>query len=209
MSDDDKTKTQGTVLGALTGAVVGGGIGALTGLMTGQGRAEDIIIGAIVGGMAGGVAGGVVGYQHGVEVARRKAQYRSSEEFYVSQIQEIDATTQQMKKVNANLSQEVRYLSQRRHELDQALAMGAVNVQAYRQELSSIRRHAGGLQRQMKPATDLVNYQRAVLQDAENTGTSPQIYQELQRAGAAQEEAYAPLEKNLHQLDQVGQPTRG
>jgi hypothetical protein len=209
MSDDDKTKAQGTVLGAVAGAVVGGGIGALTGLMVGQGRTEDIIIGAISGGVAGGMAGGVVGYQYGMAVAQRKAEYRNSEEFYISQIQEIDATTNLMKRNNAFLRQELRNLQGRRNALDQALAAGTLNSRSYRQELASMRSYSRALRQNAAPATDLVNFQRAVLDDAQTSGASGEIAEELIRASSEQEEAYAPLEKTLNQLEQVGKPTRG
>jgi uncharacterized protein YcfJ len=209
MSDDDKTKAQGSVFGAVAGAIVGGGLGALAGLAAGEGRAEDIIIGAIAGGVAGGAVGGVAGYHYGMMVAQKKAEYRSSEEFYLSQIQEIDAATAQMRIANADLSKQVASLQKRRRDLDRALAAGAVDRHFYNQEVAAIRRQARNLRQQAEPATQLVNIQRAVLKDAEQSGTTPYISDELIRAGAEQEEAYAPLEETLDQLSTVGQPTRG
>lgn len=209
MTDDDKTKAQGTALGAVSGAIIGGGLGALTGLMLGEGRAEDIIIGAIAGGVAGGMAGGVAGYQYGMAVAQKKAEYRSSEDFYLSQIAEIDAATGQMREANAGLSKEVALLEKRRASLDRALAAGAIDRRSYEQEVAAIGSRARQLKNEAAPATELVNFQRAVLKDAQNSAPPDDISAELSRAAAEQEEAYAPLEQTLNQLAAVAQPTRG
>ena len=208
MSDDDKTKAQGTFLGAVSGIIIGGGLGALTGLAVG-GSTEDVLAGAIIGGVTGGMAGGVAGYQYGMAVAQRKAYYRESEDFYLAEIEEINANTQAIESANQRLTREVAGLEKRKSALDRALADGEIERKAYRAELAGIRRDARNLRKEVRPAEEMIGYQRALLEDAEKSGTSESVADQLTRAAKKQESAYEPMEQALIRLAEVEKPTQG
>ncbi len=208
MSDEDTTKAQGTTVGAIGGAILGGGLGVLAALASG-GSSEQILAGALIGGVAGGIMGGTVGYQYGMAVAQRKAYYRDAEDFYLSEIAQIELNTQAMQSANQQLTREVAALENRKAQLDRALADGQIDQRAYQVELGALRRQAKGIQRNMRPAEEMIGYQRALLEDARQSGASPQVAQELQRAAAEQEATYETTEKALQRLAEITQPTRG
>lgn len=208
MSDEDTTKAQGATVGAIGGAILGGGLGVLAALASG-GSSEQILAGALIGGAAGGIMGGTVGYQYGMAVAQRKAYYRDSEDFYLSEIAQIELNTQAMQSANQQLTREVAALENRKAQLDRALADGQIDQRGYQVELGALRRQAKGIQRNMRPAEEMIGYQRALLEDARQSGTSPQVAQELQRAAAEQEATYETTEKALQRLAEITQPTRG
>lgn len=208
MDDGDKTRAQGTAVGAVAGAVIGGGLGALIGLASG-GRAEDIIAGAIIGGTSGAVAGGVAGYQYGMMVAQRKAEYARSEDFYIAQIGEIHANTAMIRDANLQLAGRVRSLELRRSQLDAALAKGQIDRRSYEAEVASVRHEANSLRRQGKPAVEMVQFQRAVMADAGENGAPDEVAEELSNAAADQEKAFGDFEEMMTRLSTVGQPTRG
>jgi len=208
MDDQETTKAQGSALGAVAGVIIGEGLGALVGLASG-GSTEDVLAGAVIGGVAGGVTGGVAGYQYGMAVAQRKAEYADSEDFYMAEIAEIDASTQSIRATNEELSQQVSELEDRKAYLESAFADGMITKRAFQTEFSGIRREARELRRQAAPVEDLVNYQRAVVNDAQESGTSDEVALELFRASSEQEQEYAPLEHTLQRLATVEKPTRG
>lgn len=71
-SDGQRTRNEGTAVGAGTGAVLGGLIGALVG-----GDSKGALIGAAIGAAAGGAAG----YAYGDHVASKKAEYAKEEDW--------------------------------------------------------------------------------------------------------------------------------
>lgn len=208
MSDDDQTKAQGTAVGAIGGAILGGGLGILAALASG-GSSDQIMAGAIIGGVAGGMAGGVAGYQYGMAVAQRKAYYRESEDFYLAEIAEMEANTLALQSANQQLVREVNALEKRKSELDRALADGAIDQRTYQREFGGLRREARSIERNMRPAEEMVGYQRALLEDAEQSGTSAEVAAELSRAAQEQEATYETTEQALERLAAITQPTRG
>jgi hypothetical protein len=77
-TDQQRTVTEGTAIGAGLGGVIGAGLGAAAGALTGN--SQNIVRGAIAGGILGASIGGVAGYQWGKRVAFKKDQYRTSED---------------------------------------------------------------------------------------------------------------------------------
>jgi len=207
MSDGNKTRAQGTALGAVGGAILGAGVGALCGLASG--KPEDIIAGAIIGGAAGAVGGGVLGYNYGKEVAEKKAQYANSEQFYAAQINECDQNTAAIKKANVQLSRSVAELEKRKANLDQQLAAGQIDRNAYKLQFATLKKDAQIVRAEADPAEKLVGYQKAVLEDAKDENASPEIQQQLAYAVQTQENAYKPIEESLARLTAVEKPTKG
>jgi hypothetical protein len=206
MSDGNKTRAQGTAVGAIGGAILGAGVGALCGLASG--KPEDIIAGAIVGGAAGAVGGGVLGYNYGKEVAEKKAQYASSEQFFAAQIGEISESTASIKKTNLQLSKTVETLETRKSQLNQQLAAGQIDKNAYKLQFAALKKDAQTAKVQADPAEKLVGYQRAVLRDAKDENAPAGIQQRLASVAQVQEDAYKPLQEALDRLTAVEKPTK-
>ena len=78
-TDQQRTRTEGTVLGVFLGALAGGAAGALIGLATGNGN--NVGEYAAAGAGAGAAIGGVAGYNWGKNVARKKEQYANAENY--------------------------------------------------------------------------------------------------------------------------------
>ena len=89
MEDQTATKVQGTALGAL----IGGAVGALAG------DTKGAIIGAL--------AGAGLGYYAGNEVAKRKAQYASEEDFLDAEIAQANEMNKEMAAYNSKLREKI------------------------------------------------------------------------------------------------------
>ena len=207
-TDEDATKAQGAGLGAVAGGILGAGAGALLGAASGQGT-EGIIAGAIAGGVVGATAGGFAGYMYGAKVAEKKAQYASSEDFYISEIGEIQKNTAAIRATNQRLSRSVASLQTKKRSLDAALASGQIDRKTYKLQFEGLRKEVRATRAQAKPVEELVGYQRAVVQDAESTGASTSTAQRLVAAAKAQEAAFAPYEEMMMQLSKIEKPSKG
>jgi len=207
-TDQDATKAQGAGLGALLGGVAGAGLGALAGAASGQGS-DAILVGAIAGGVAGATAGGVAGYMYGAKVAEKKAQYASSEDFYVAEISNIQKNTAAIRSTNQKLSRSVASLQTKKRNLDAALASGQIDRKTYKLQFDGLRKEVRATREQAKPVEELVGYQRAVIQDAESSGASGSTAQRLTAAAKAQEAAFAPYEDMMMQLSKIEKPGKG
>src|SRR5262249_40287738 len=115
-TDQQRTKTQGTVFGAAIGSALGAGLGAATGALTGN--SQNIVSGAIIGGITGATLGGVAGYQWGTRVAYKKEQYKNSEDrlrLNISRASEVGATAARendiLRRQIASLNEQLRQLS--------------------------------------------------------------------------------------------------
>jgi hypothetical protein len=207
MSDQDRTKAQGAGAGAVVGGLLGAGAGALLGAASGRGT-DAIIAGAIGGGVAGAALGGVGGYMYGMKVAEKKAKYASSEDFYLAEINDIQASTATIRKTNQSLSKSVAALESKKRSLDAALASGQLNRRNYNLQYDGLRKEVKIARSQAKPVEELVGYQRAVLQDVEATGASSSTTTRLTAAAKEQEAAFAPYEAMMDQLTKIEKPSR-
>jgi hypothetical protein len=210
MSDQDRTKAQGGVLGAVGGAIVGTGLGLLAGAAAARqtGDSSYLLIGGIAGGVAGATAGGVLGYQYGMKVAEKKAQYANSEDFYLAEIGEIQKNTTAIRSANARLSKSVASLQSRKSSLDAALAAGTIDKKNYKLQFGELRKEIRVAQTQAKPVEELVGYQRAVLQDVQSTGATKSTASRLAAAAKAQEQAFAPYEAMMSKLTRLEKPAK-
>lgn len=102
-ADGRKTQGQGAALGALLGAGLGVALAAATGDTSQLARAAAI----------GAAAGGVAGFAYGSQVAKKKAQYATQEEFLDVAIAEASQNHQEAVASNAQLLAEVEALESR------------------------------------------------------------------------------------------------
>jgi hypothetical protein len=207
-TDQDTTKAQGAGLGAVAGGILGAGAGALLGAASGQGT-EGIIAGAIAGGVVGATAGGFAGYMYGAKVAEKKAQYASSEDFYLAEIADIQKNTATIRSTNQKLSRSVASLQTKKRNLDTALGSGQIDRKNYKLQYDGLRKEVRATREQAKPVKELVGYQRAVVEDAETTGATGATAQRLTAAAKAQEAAFAPYEQMMMQLSNIEKPSKG
>ena len=107
-TDSQRTKTQGTAIGATGGAIVGGGLGFLTAVLKGDTKHAGKYV--AVGAGAGAVAGGVIGYNWGKRVALRKEKYASEEDFLDASINNAQDCTVAAQRENMYLRQQVAAL---------------------------------------------------------------------------------------------------
>ena len=210
MSDQDRTKAQGGVLGAVGGAIVGTGLGLLAGAAAARqtGDSSYLLVGGIAGGIAGATAGGVLGYHYGMKVAEKKAQYANSEDFYLAEIGKIQKNTAAIRSANSRLSKSVASLQSRKSSLDAALAAGTLDKKNYKLQFAELRKEIRVAQTQAKPVEELVGYQRAVLQDAQSTGATKATASRLEAAAKSQEAAFAPYEAMMSKLNQLEKPAK-
>jgi hypothetical protein len=108
-TDQQRTVTQGTSLGAIGGALVGGLTGAAVGALTGNTR--NIVTGAVAGAVVGGVVGGAAGYQWGKRVAFKKAQYATSEDRLNANIRRANAAREAAVRENQTLRGQIAKLN--------------------------------------------------------------------------------------------------
>lgn len=94
-SDETRTKAEGAAMGALVGGLLGAAIGY-------DNRGQAVLIGAVLG------AG--TGYLVGNEIAKRKGEYASEEEFLDGEIASAREFNQTAEAYNASLEQDIERL---------------------------------------------------------------------------------------------------
>jgi hypothetical protein len=111
-SDAQRTRKEGTAVGAGTGAVLGGIIGALVGDSKG----------ALIGAAIGATAGGVAGYAYGNHVASKKAEYAKEEDWLDECIVSAQKINQETLAYNKKLGSDIAQLDEKTRKLSQQYA---------------------------------------------------------------------------------------
>jgi uncharacterized protein YcfJ len=127
--DSQRTRNEGTAVGAGTGAVLGGLIGALVG-----GNSQGALIGAAIGATAGGVAG----YAYGDHVASKKAEYAKQEDWLDQCIVSAEKINQDTLAYNKKISGEIALLDTKTKELQQQYASKKASKQTLLAEKKNI-----------------------------------------------------------------------
>ncbi len=104
--DAERTKAEGTALGALLGGVVGAATGAAIDSKN-RGR------GAVIGLGVGAVGGGVAGYMYGKNAAERKQQYANEEDRLDGEIAVLQNYNAELDKRNAATYKKIQELKKR------------------------------------------------------------------------------------------------
>lgn len=121
-TDQQRTKTQGTVIGAVGGAVLLGGLGALAGVLSGN--RDNVARYAIAGAAAGAALGGVAGYRWGERVAFKKERYTNSEDRLAANIQQASKVRVAAAQENNILRGQIGELHNRLQQLSAEAAAG-------------------------------------------------------------------------------------
>ncbi len=108
--DAQRTRNEGTAVGAGTGAVLGGLIGALVG-----GDSKGAMIGAAIGAVAGGAAG----YAYGDHVASKKAEYAKEEDWLDQCIASAQKVNQDTLAYNEKIRSDIAILDTKTKQLQQ------------------------------------------------------------------------------------------
>lgn len=176
-SDQTKTKAGGTALGAVLGGVLGYAIGGT----------EGAAIGAIVGGGAGFVVGNVV--------AKRKAQYASTEEFLDAEIIRVAEFNETTRTYNAKLREDIHVLTTESEQL-------RANYSGKKSQKKEIEKKRAELQKRMQSAEELqknlnqeLEVQTAILEE-ERKSQEQAAKQKNEQKGVQ----IAKLEKEVEEL---------
>ncbi|WDP85674.1 MAG: hypothetical protein HUN05_11475 [Desulfobacter sp.] len=108
--DGQRTRNEGTAVGAGTGAVLGALVGALVG-----GDSKGALIGAAVGAVAGGAAG----YAYGDHVASKKAEYAKEEDWLDQCIASAQKVNQETLAYNEKIRSDIAILDAETQKLEQ------------------------------------------------------------------------------------------
>ena len=121
-NDQQRTKTQGAVIGTVGGAIVGGGLGLVVGVLSGN--RNNIGRFVIAGAAAGAAIGGVAGYKWGERVAFKKEQYKTSEDRLRANIARADAVRAAADQENKQLRSDIAQYQQQLQEMSSDAAAG-------------------------------------------------------------------------------------
>lgn len=164
MSDRDKTKAQGTGIGALLGA----GIGAVIG-----NQFDNPRTGAMIGGMVGAVAGNM----YGNHVAGKKADYAKEEDYLNACIEAADKVYQEAYASNEVLRKDIAAMD----AVVTEMVADAQSKRARRDEMSALKkdltRKRKDAQTQLATVTEEIRVQKEVLAQEGKSGAAQQLAQ--------------------------------
>jgi uncharacterized protein YcfJ len=128
-TDAQRTRNEGTAVGAGTGALLGGIVGALVG-----GDSKGTLLGAAIGAAAGGAAG----YAYGDHVASKKAEYTKQEDWLDQCIASAQQVNQETRAYNEQLKTQIAQLDAKTRELEQQYAASQADKQTLLAEKKKI-----------------------------------------------------------------------
>lgn len=169
-NDQQRTKTQGSVIGAAGGAIIGGGLGLAAAVLTGNRNqaAQFIVAGAV----AGATIGGMAGYRWGERVAYNKERYKTSEDRLKANIQRADSVRVAAAKENAELRGQIAELQRQVNDLSAASASGRDVGQARENLSESIGKRRQDVNYKIQCCNQEIADRKAAL--AEDGGGDPQ-----------------------------------
>lgn len=137
MSDGTLTRVQGTTIGTVGGGAVGAGVGALVG-------GKD---GAAIGGGVGALLGGIGGYLWGDSVAKKKAEFATTEEYIRANTRVLDERISELRDLNSSLSSQIATLRRENRRLSASEVQKCVrevdeNISRVDADLPELRRTA-------------------------------------------------------------------
>jgi hypothetical protein len=145
MSDEGRTKAEGTALGAVAGGLLG------------------LVIGGEEGAAIGAVAGAGLGFLAGNEVAKRKKAYANTEDFLDAEI----AGTQEFNKTaiayNTKMSKEIASLEQESTSLRAKYDTGKINKKALAAKKKDLEKQIADNARLEKTLAEELNVQNTIL----------------------------------------------
>jgi len=160
MSDSQRTKTEGTLVGAGTGALLGAVIGGVVG-------GRD---GALIGAAIGTAAGGAAGYAYGTHVANQKEQYASREDWLNDCIAQAERVNDETRQVNESLAAEISQLDSETQSLADAYNRKQAKSEALALEKQKIDTRLAEANKQLDKARFEVQQQEKVVSDARSGG---------------------------------------
>jgi len=153
--DSSRTKAEGTALGAVIGALAGAAIADE------DEKEKGALIGAIIGG------GG--GYLIGAEIAKRKRQYKTTEDFYDGQIQVANEYSKQLHIASTNLKRENQTRQAQSARLNRQYQAGRLNRDRARALHAKMARGRQKVERLIADADKEIKVQEKVVADLRQT----------------------------------------
>ena len=174
-TDQQRTKTQGTVIGAVGGAVLLGGLGALAGVLSGN--RDNVARYAIAGAAAGAALGGVAGYNWGANVAREKAAYANTEDYLDACIGDTRAATAAAQRQNQSLRNQIAQLNAQSQQALVAYQQGQVDRQYLAGASAAVQERRADVQQKAQNLTQQIAIERNALAQARTKGSSAKLQQ--------------------------------
>jgi phage tail tape-measure protein len=163
MNEGDKTRAQGTGIGAGAGALIGGIIGYAAG---GEDRGKGALIGAAIGAGVGGTAG----YFYGDAVAKKKEKYAREEDFLRDEVASARQRREAAERENQRLTEEIAQLRTQRQQLGQSNTDTAAERKKIEEQIAA----------EQKGVEQQIAYSREVLnQTSDSDPQSQQLEQEI------------------------------
>ena len=188
MPDDQRTRAEGTAAGAVIGGLLGGLI---------DGR-RGAAIGALIGAGAG--------YVVGDEVARRKAEYASTEDYLdgeADRVAEFNATTRQY---NERLAGQIEMLDREAEYLRAQIDAGTADQALLAERQAALRKELESAERLEQALAQELEVQNAILaEERENRPDEDPYIQRLETEVAALQENLETLRAGSSQLAMIDQ----
>lgn len=194
MTDSQKTKTQGTGLGAAGGAA----IGALAGQLFG-GNTKATVIGAGIGAAVGGGAG----YLYGNHVANKKSEYASREAYLNACIASVRQVNNDTRQYNVSLKNEIRGIHNDVNRMIASYKKKKIRRSALQKEKNKVEAKLAQAEEKLKRARDEVAIQRGVMN--QEKGKSQRELAKLNKEVARLEGNIAELEQQTDTLASINQ----
>lgn len=189
MSDSNRTKAEGTAVGAGGGALLGAVIGGLAG-------GSD---GALIGAAVGAGTGAAVGYAYGTHVAKQKEKYAKTEDWLDACIASAEQVNQETRAYNLALETDIQTLQAETDSLTIAYAQKKVKKSALQKEKSKIDTKLAEANKKLDRSKFELENQQLATADARKGGQTQQA-DKLDQEIAQLKETVAELEAQTQSL---------
>ena len=186
-TDSQRTKTEGTLIGAGAGAGVGALIGAAV-------RGKK---GAVLGAKIGAVLGGVGGFAWGNHVASKKEKFASEEDYLDAVITSAREVNDETRQYNVELQNEINRLEHETEQLARKYKQKRVAKATLQERLQEVNAKREEAKKQLAIVESEIQIQQRVLQTEQNNAESAQAKSQL----ASMEAEIAQLEKYRSELE--------
>ena len=201
-TDQQRTVTEGTSLGAIAGGVLGaaafGGLAALNG-----GNARSIAAAAAAGAVAGGTLGGIYGYNRGKAIARKKASYASNEAFLDDNIKDTLQMQRDARADNLRLRTQIAQMKQQSLALLAAYRQNRVTRDQVASAGNNVGKQRAQLQQRIAGLNEEIHLQRNVVSSATPTPTTSAKLEQIQTEIQALSQEKQELEVHQHEMESI------
>jgi uncharacterized small protein (DUF1192 family) len=201
-TDQQRTRTEGTVIGGVFGAILGGVAGA--GIAAATGNSDHIGEYAAAGAAGGALLGSIAGYNWGTSVARKKEQYVRAEDYLNACINDAQKCAQAAQKENQFLRDQIAQLNQEVQRLQVNYQKGRATRQNLVAQAEAINKRRADVQQKIQHVGDQISSARQALGEAGlGTGTSQKRIEVMRSEIAALSAEKVKMQAQNQQLARI------